>query len=288
MEIPHPFKTIFTVLAGLVFLSSAGFADDKPLWDLDTDQIPAELQSGSIKKAEGKVVLTGGAAFAVPAKAFPDQKNFTVQVTFEITELIERSLFNVMSKQSGAETDDGFTVDMNYRETPYYARRIGSYVNNIYMKASGIGGKQGPQVNTPYTITMAVRDGYATFYLDDRPFKKCFMEMIPNDQPMWIGRNRNQTDKPMPTVITGVKVYGPSFNYVSAKEVKSDNPRGAVAGKGWALDVPKIEHSDWPKILIYGDSISMGYRRSFIPEILGSSRIFVGGEVWQDEGCQKN
>jgi hypothetical protein len=111
------------------------------------------------------------------------------------------------------------------------------------------------------------------------------MEMIPNGEPMWIGRNLKETDKSMPAVITGVKVYGPSFDYVSPKESKSDNPRGAVAGKGWALDVPEIEHPDWSKILIYGDSISMGYRRSFIPEMLKQEAYvfhcvhFVGGNV---------
>ncbi len=279
-------KTLFTALAGLAFLSTTGSADDKPLWDLATETIPAELQSGSIQKADdGKVTLTDGAAFAVPATAFPDQKNFTVQVTFSLSELIEQSLFTVMSKQSDSESGDGFTLDMNYRKEPYYARRVGSYVNNIFMKASGIGGKEGPEINTPYTFTMAVREGLATFYVDDRPIKKCFMEIIPNDQPMWIGRNLKESDKPMPAVIHSVKVYGPSFNYVSAKEGNSDNPRGAVAGKGWALDVPKIEHEDWPKILIYGDSISMGYRGSFIPEMLKQQAYvfhcvhFVGGEV---------
>lgn len=278
-------KTLFTVLAGFAFLVQAGFADEKPLWDLTTDTIQAALQSGSIKMTDGKVALNDGAAFALPAGAFPDQKNFTVQVTFEFTELIELSLFTIMSKESGGETGDGFTVDMNYRKTPYYARRIGSYVNNIFMRSSGIGGQKDPEINKPYTITLAVRNGYATFYLDERPFKQCYMEMIPNDEPMWIGRNLKETEKPMPTVITGVKVYGPSFNYVSPKETKNDNPRGAVAGKGWALDVPKIEHADWPKILIYGDSISMGYRRLFIPEMLKQEAYvfhcvhFVGGDV---------
>lgn len=278
-------KTIFTALTGFAFLLNPGFAEDTPLWDLASHTIPAELQSGIITMADGKVTLTDGAAFAVPATAFPDQKNFTVEVTFEIAELIEQSLFTVMSKQSGGDTDDGFTLDMNFRKEPYYARRIGSYVNNIFMTSSGIGGQQEPKVNTSYTFTLAVRDGYATFYLDESPFKQCFMEMIPNDEPMWIGRNLKETDKAMPTVITGVKVYGPAFNYVSPKESQSENPRGAVAGKGWALDVPKIEHPDWPKILIYGDSISMGYRGSFIPEMLKEQVYvfhcvhFVGGDV---------
>ena len=82
-------KTLFSVLAGFAVLLNTGSADDNPLWDLATDTIPAELQSGNIKRVGGKVSLKDGAAFAVPAAAFPDQKNFTVQVTFELTDLIE-------------------------------------------------------------------------------------------------------------------------------------------------------------------------------------------------------
>jgi hypothetical protein len=58
-----------------------------------------------------------------------------------------------------------------------------------------------------------------------------------------------------------------------------------VAGKGWALDIPKIAHPEWPKVLIYGDSISMGYKGFFIPEMLKHDVYvfhcchFVGGDV---------
>jgi len=262
-------------------------AEDQPLWDLTKDEIPAALKSGNVEKVDGKVTLRDGAAFGVPAAAFPDQKNFTVQVTVSLIDLVENTLFTVMSKQSG-DKDDGFTVDTNYREKPYYARRIGAYVNNIFMTASGIGGQRGPQVDTPYTFTVCVRDGYASFYLDDRPYKTCYMEMVPNSEPMWIGRNLKDKSKPMNVTISSVKVYGPSFKYVSKSDDKSEFPRGAVAGKGWALDVPKIDHPEWPKVLIYGDSISMGYRGSFIPEMLKHHVYvfhcchFINGDVPKD------
>jgi hypothetical protein len=89
----------------------------------------------------------------------------------------------------------------------------------------------------------------------------------------------------MPVTIRGVKVFGPSFSYVSKRESKPEFPRGAVAGKGWALDVPKLDNPDWPKVLIYGDSISMGYSGTFIPEMLKQKVYvfhcvhFVGGDV---------
>ncbi|MGE9267827.1 MAG: SGNH/GDSL hydrolase family protein [Verrucomicrobiales bacterium] len=279
-------KHLLPALATLASFVLSGFAEEsKALWELGRDAIPTELQKGQIELKDGQVALRDGAAFAVPASAFPDQQNFTVEVSFEHLELVEQSRFTAMSKQSGAEANDGFTLDLNYRKEPYYARRIGSYVNNIFMSSPGIGGKTGPQLGTTYTLTLAVREGYASFYLDDRLIKRCYMAMVPNDEPMWVGRALKGQDATLPVLIKSVKVHGPSFHYVSPKENKSAHPRGAVAGKGWALDVPKIEHEDWPKILIYGDSISMGYRGSFIPEMRKNEAYvfhcvhFVGGEV---------
>jgi len=250
----------------LAMVGALGGAAETPLWDLATSTIPAVLQSGEIERVGNEITLKDGAAFAVPAEAFPDQRNFTVQVTASIPELVNGTVFPVMHKQSAG--DDGFSFSMSYKDKPYWARRLYTVVNNIVMSSIGIGGQRGPQVNTPYTFTVAVRNGFATFYVNDRPYKTCYMEVIPNDEPMWIGRAQGKKAKPMTVVISSVKVYGPTFEYVSKNEPKSKYPRGVVAGKGWALDIPKIEHPEWPKVLIYGDSISMGYRRTFIPEML--------------------
>lgn len=268
------------LLAGTSF---AGLADEAPLWDLATADMPASLRTGQIERVDGRVALRDGAAFAVPAEAFPDPKNFTVQVTASLGALVQNAEFVAMSKQSAA--DDGFTFSMNYRDQPWYARHVAATVNNIFMSANAIGGQKGPQVNTPYTFTLAVRSGYATFYIDDAPYKTCYMEMVPNREPMWVGRGPDKRAALMPAVISAVRVYGPAFKYVSKKENPSADPRGAVAGKGWALDIPKVEHPEWPKVLIYGDSISMGYRGSFIPEMLKRGVYvfhcchFVGGDV---------
>jgi hypothetical protein len=278
----HPLQLAIAVCAA-ASASITGLAADTPLWDLAKNEIPPALRSGAIEKTDGVVSLRDGAAFAVPAEAFPDQANFTVQVTLSLGELVQDAVFTAMRKQSGE--DDGFSFSFNYRETPYHARKVNSVVNGILMTGGSLNGREAPQLNTPYTLTVAVREGLATFYLDDVPCKTCFMELIRNDEPMWIGRNARPDSKNMPVTIHGVKVFGPAYRYVSKDETKSGFPRGAVAGKGWALDVPEVVHPDWPKVLIYGDSISMGYRGSFIPEMLQENIYvfhavhFVGGDV---------
>lgn len=269
----------------MVIMMGSGIGDDTviPLWDLAKDEIPIAFQSGKIERAGNEITLKDGAAFAVPAEVFPDQKNFTVQVTASLCELVNDTVFTVMKKQG--DEDNGFTFSMNYKDEPYWARHVSSIVNNIYMSSGGIGGKRGPEVDTPYIFTVSVRDGFASFYIDDKPYKKCFMELIPNNEPMWIGQNLKESQKPMKVVVSSVKVYGPDFTYVSKQEPRTEYPRGAVAGQGWALDIPKIEHPEWPNVLIYGDSISMGYRGAFIPAMLKQQVYvfhcchFVNGDV---------
>ena len=275
--------TFITVLL-CVFADAASAADEPALWDLAKNEIPVAQKSGAVEKADGAVKLRDGASFAVPAEAFPDQKNFTVQVTLSLDALVQDAVFTVMNKQS-SDKDDGFAMFFNYKDKPNYARQVNSVVNKILMVGGAINGRNEPEINKPCTFTMAVRNGLATFYIDDAPIKKCFMELIPNDGPMWIGRNDNAKAKTMPVTVHGVKVFGSSYSYVSNKERVGEFPRGAVAGKGWALDVPKIEHPEWPKVLIYGDSISGGYSGPFIPEML-KQRVyvfhcvhFVGGDV---------
>ena len=238
------------VVMGVIFSAGLVRADVKPLWDLAKDKIPAALQSGRIERQGNLVTLKNGAAFAVPATAFPDQKNFTVEVTASLLKLVDPSEFTVMKKQN--KDDNGFTYAINFTAKPWWARKITSVVNNVFMYSTGIGGQQYPKTNHPYKFTVAVRNGLATFYIDDKPVKKCYMPLIPNNEPMWIGRNLNKSRKCLPVTISSVKVYGPDYKYISAKEPKAKYPRGVVAGNGWALDIPKIDHPDWPKVLFYG------------------------------------
>ncbi|WP_395740726.1 SGNH/GDSL hydrolase family protein [Prosthecobacter sp.] len=276
-------KHILTALL-LAFTSTIFAADESLLWDLAKNEIPAAHQSGPVEKTNGTIKLHDGASFAVPAEAFPDQKNFTVQVTLSLDALVQDSVFTVMNKQS-TDKDDGFAMFFNYKDKPYYARQVNSVVNKILMVGGSLNGRNEPEINKPVTFTMAVRNGLATFYIDDAPIKKCFMELIPSSGPMWIGRNDSAKSKTMPVTVHAVKVFGPTYAYVSKKETTGQFPRGAVAGKGWALDVPKIEHPEWPKVLIYGDSISGGYSGPFIAEMLKQHIYvfhcvhFVGGDV---------
>ena len=79
------------VLSCFILVTVMVQAEVKPLWDLAKDQIQANLRSGKIEKKDGLVILKDGAAFAVPASAFPDQNNFTVEVVASLQKLIDHA-----------------------------------------------------------------------------------------------------------------------------------------------------------------------------------------------------
>lgn len=268
--------------AGEESREEGGKQPSESLWDFSRNALDPALTSGKVEKVDGKIALKDGAAFAVPAEAFPDQKNFTVQVTLSVQELPAKSLFTFMNKQTAK--DDGFDFSlMNTRDKPG-SYIIYSSVNKILMESWTPCGRNWPEMNVPYTFTLAVRNGYATFYIGDRPVKSCLMAMIPNPEPMWVGRNTDQQAKPLPVTIHDVKVYGPGYTFVSRSEANSR--RRIVGGKGWAINAPKVmEHPEWPKVLIYGDSISGGYA-PLLEAVLEKHNAyffhyggFVGGEV---------
>jgi hypothetical protein len=272
------------IIASETILAVTAFADVNPLWDMSKDKILPDLQKGKIEQSADSIVLKDGAMFAVPQSAFPDQKNFTVEVTLSLSELIDRTDFAVMRKEG--DKDSGFLCSFNYVTEPWWARSISSVVNDVLMSSRGVGGTSDPKLNHPYKFTVSAKNGLLSFFLDDYPIKKCFMEIVPNDGPMWIGgaRRTGAGYTVMPMTIQSVKVYGSDFKYVG-KEKKVKYPRGVVAGKGWALDVPEVLHEDWPKVLIYGDSISMGYGPYFISNMLTNDMYvyhccnFVNGQV---------
>ena len=89
------------LLAGFSAMLSA----QAPLWDLAKDKIPEALNHGAVRDADGSVTVGGENYFGIPPSAFPDQQNFTVQVTVTFPELTEGTTMHVLLKQKKDMTD---------------------------------------------------------------------------------------------------------------------------------------------------------------------------------------
>ncbi len=277
-------KRLLSVLGLLAF--AAVLSAQAPLWDLAKDKIPAELNHGATVAADGSVTVGGENYFGVPAAAFPDQKNFTVQVTVTFPELTDGTTMHVLLKQQkdGEDTGLGLTF-LNFPSIQAHRPIInGMHIGDKRLKL---------EPNKPYAFTVAVRKGSPTYYLNEYPTGQYFILLLPNDEPMWVGKKLLPREKPFPAAkITSLKVYGADFTYKSPKEKVTAEPRGAIAGKSWMVDAPTVVDPKRPKLLFYGDSISGGYRGHLLPALEGKVYAyhwtgFVGGIDTKVDGLIK-
>lgn len=240
----------------------------KPVWDLRTAEIRPELTVGEVvRNADGTVSLNGRNAFAVPAEAFPDAENFTVVIRAKFGPRNVGESFPLLRKHGEAET--GFEYVVN--QLPWNHIQLGTRITVNGMVAEGRGIRE-PN-DTECSFTLAVRNGCPSFYFNDFLGRRCFVQMLPNDEPFWVGAcSEGQIEKGTffkDVTITELKVFGANYAYVCPHEPKEDEPRGAVMGKGWTIDAPQVADPNRPHILIFGDSISMGYRGALIDGLKG-------------------
>jgi lysophospholipase L1-like esterase len=265
---------------------SVSLSAQTPLWDLAKDKIPMALNHGVVQAADGSVTVGGDNYFGVPPSAFPDQKNFTVQVAVTFPELTDGTTMHVLLKQQkdGEDTGLGLTF-LNFPSIQAHRPIInGMHIGDKRLKLLP---------NTPYAFTVAVRKGSPTYYLNEYPTGQYFVLLLPNDEPMWVGKKLLPREKPFPSAkITALKVYGADFAYKSTKEKVTAEPRGGIAGKNWMVDAPTVVDPKRPKLLFYGDSISGGYRGHLLPALEGKVYAyhwsgFVGGLDTKVDGLIK-
>jgi len=269
-----------TFFLSLVFLALTTFVSAQtPVWDLKTADFDPDLTLGTVTKAaDGSVHLDGTNAFAVPAKLFGDQKNFTIVLTAWFGE--PRKVYDSFQLlRKCGKVDSG--LDYSVVQLPWDHIQFGSRiaVNEMYAEGHGI---REPH-DAPVTFIVAVRNSCPSFYLNEYLGRRCFVQMLPNDEPLWVGKNVQNTRAFHDVTILDLKIYGPDYSYVCPNEPKADEPRGAILGKGWTIDAPEIADPNRPNILIYGDSISMGYRGPLFARLNGKVYVnhfygFVSGD----------
>jgi hypothetical protein len=133
-----------SVLTGLllgVAIPAPGSAADYPLtrdgqpaprWDLARDTVPVDLRHGGTYRDDGTVSLAAGEWFGVPASAFPDQRNFTVQITVSFPEVVDGGHTNVLLKQRPDGEETGFGLSCLHGK-PSWARFFRPIINGMHI-----------------------------------------------------------------------------------------------------------------------------------------------------------
>jgi hypothetical protein len=225
-----------------------------PVWDLAKDAFAAT--TGRIERVDGRVTMDGESAFAIPNSAIPDASCFTIAMEIRFHELEERSTLQVLDQRV---SDTGFAVS---------ATKWGAVGSPLATTVNGVSYGQNSfraSSNQVWQFVLAVRDGVVAPYQNKVAGPQYLLRVTPNLAPIWVGRTQSRKDM---KAISGyellsLKVYGPDYKYYQPGESADTLKNGYVGGQGWLVRLPGKTDKPLPRILYYGDSISMGYGERF-------------------------
>jgi hypothetical protein len=225
-----------------------------PVWDLAKDAFAAT--TGRIERVDGRLVMDGASAFAIPNSALPDASCFTIAMEIRFHALEERSNLGLLDQRV---SDTGFAVD---------ALKWGAVGSPLATTVNGISYGQNSfraSSNQVWQFVFAVRDGVVAVYQNKAAGPQYLLRVTPNLAPIWVGRTQVRKDtKPISGYeILSLKVYGPDYKHYLPGESADTLKNGYVGGQGWLVRVPGKTDRPLPRILYYGDSISMGYGGRF-------------------------
>ena len=225
-----------------------------PVWDLAKDAFAAT--TGRIERVDGHVRMDGASAFAIPNSVIPDASCFTIAMEIRFRSLEERSQLQLLDQRV---SDTGFSVD---------ATKWGAVGSPLSTTVNGIAyGQNGFRAssNQVWQFVFAVRDGVVAPYQNKVAGPQYLIRITPNLAPIWVGRTQVRKDqKPISDYeILSLKVYGPDTKYYLPGESADTLKNGYVGGQGWLVRLPGKVEKPLPRILYYGDSISMGYGDRF-------------------------
>ncbi|MFZ4779554.1 MAG: SGNH/GDSL hydrolase family protein, partial [Terrimicrobiaceae bacterium] len=223
--------------------------DPQPTWELGKNAIdPASIQ-GKIECADGVVTLDGQNAFAIPATALGAQNDYTIE--FELKRAPDAKGGISVFSNTDAQNKGG--IEFKYFPPAYNAIKL--YINaNETVEQRGFLGEKFDKV------TLVVKDRKLTLFRNGLILAMTG-EVKPSALPITFGCL--QKDATTPYEVGHIKLYDTAI-FPSGFDQNADRMR-FYSGDQYTMQRVELKDPTLPRILVVGDSISMGYR-GFITE----------------------
>lgn len=252
----HPARILraFAFMGILTALSSTCMAQNeppKPIWELAAGSIDPQLTKGTVELVDGVVKFDGTNALSLPASLIGDKKDYTIE--FEVKrppETVPDRRIHLVSNFDG-EKKTGFGII--YCPPEYNAALI--FLNG-YQTAEHRG-----FLNDAFNkVTIVVKDRKLSFFKNGLILTMT-EECKPSDLPLTFGGiERNPAGS---YEFKNIKIYNEAV-FPTGFDQSAERMRN-YSGEGYFMQRVEIKDPTLPRILVVGDSISMGYR-SFITE----------------------
>ncbi len=288
----------FLLAAMTVVTASAVHSQEPaPTWELGKSAIDPATVKGKIELVEGVVRLDGANSFAIPASALGAQNDYTIELefkrsaNFKTLPRMEGALRLISNRDAAAHA--GFCL--NYLPPAWDLN--GGVSNVIGIEVNGYwngecGGLDGEGFNK-YSIV--VKNKCPTIYRNGLLLAMTG-EVKPSQLPLTIGgkgwrgeavpKDGDATPVPEPYELRGLRIYDKALSPTGYD--KSAEMMRNCAGEGYSMQRADVKDPTLPRILVIGDSISMGYRGFITKHFKGKAYVdyWVGGS-WLDPNSVK-
>ncbi|SMP68926.1 hypothetical protein SAMN06265222_111133 [Neorhodopirellula lusitana] len=266
-----------SVLFACAVTSATLHADSpQPVWELgqdttDSAQSPSEIKiKGDIDLQSKLISIDGDNTFTLPAKVLGSQTEYTIE--FEVQRPIEMQSGHAIVLISNSDPESNAGIKLVYHPPAYNAAWL--YCNGYRTI------EQRGFLHKNFTkLTLVVKDSRLSLFRDGL-ILAVTDAIQPSSLPLTFGGAHSEQRMPQAYQMRHVKVHSkavfpPDFD-PSVKRMRN------YSGDQYVMQRVEITDPLLPRILVVGDSISMGYRR-FITEHF-EGRAYV--DYWVGSGVE--
>jgi len=254
---------LFALTLALSAAAHAQSPDPKPTWELGRDAIaPASIQ-GKIECVEGVVTLDGTNAFAVPATALGAQNDYTIEFELKRAAAAKGNL----TVFSNADKANKTGIEFNYFPPDYNAI-------TLYTNGNQTAEQRGFLSDKFDKVTVVAKDRKLTLFRNGLILAMT-EEVKPSALPLTFGGIQKSASTPYE--LRHIKLYAAAI-FPTGFDQTAERMRN-YSGDQYFMQRAEIKNPALPRILVVGDSISMGYRGFITEHFKGRAYVdyWVGG-----------
>ncbi len=254
--------TLFSLLL-LAFATVAHAQLPAPTWELGKQAIDPSVCKGAVTLVDGVIKLDGTNAFTLPMNAIGKQIDYTIE--FEIRRAPDAKGSVVLATTAADVSKTG--MELKYFSPDYNAYWLSTNGNRTVEQRGLLDDKFNK-------LTIVSKDKKLTLFRNGLVLAMTG-EVTPSGLPLTFGVVAKEPCTPVE--LRNIKVYDTAL-FPTGFDPTADTMR-YYSGPGYAMQRVEIKDLKLPRILVVGDSISMGYRRYITEHFKGRAYVdyWVGG-----------
>ncbi|EMI42339.1 SGNH/GDSL hydrolase family protein [Rhodopirellula sp. SWK7] len=262
-------QSLVILFVTLIAASTPVWSQD-PIWVLGRERLDTSMIEGDVSPVEEQVRVDGENTFAVASNVLGEQTNYTVE--FDVKRPVETHTGHavVLLSNSDPESQSGFSLI--YHPPPYNAAWLMCNGHRT-MEQRGFLDKDFNKV------TLVVKDGRMSVFRNGLVL--AVTDQVKNSYaPLRFGGAFRDQTKPQSYTIRDAKVYDhavfPTGFDETIKRMRN------CSGEHYMIQRAEMEDDALPRILVVGDSISMGYRGFISEHFEGEAYV----DYWVSSGVE--